>query len=310
MKTEHFSLTSRQDSLPLDVLLTLPDDPGTLSGIVQISHGMCEHKERYLPFMEFLAARGYGGVIHDHRGHGQQALESGTLGFFGDEDGEAIVEDLYQVTCGIRARFKDVPVTLLGHSMGSLVARKYLKTHDDQISALILSGAPCNNPGAQAGLVLARAMAKVRGGRHRSRVIHELADGAFGRRFGGNSWLSANEENVQAFNSHPLDGFHFTLNGYMNLFSLVQDVYSRKGWQMKHRDLPVFFIAGEDDPVIGSREKWIAEQDFLRALGYQDVRGTLYPGMRHEILLEKEARVVMNDILTFLVTSRDPETDV
>lgn len=118
MKTEHFSLTSRQDGLPLDVLLTLPDDPGTLSGIVQISHGMCEHKERYLPFMEFLAARGYGAVIHDHRGHGQQALESGTLGFFGDEDGEAIVEDLYQVTCGIRARFKDVPVTLLGHSMG------------------------------------------------------------------------------------------------------------------------------------------------------------------------------------------------
>lgn len=310
MKTEHFSLTSRQDGLPLDVLLTLPDDPGTLSGIVQISHGMCEHKERYLPFMEFLAARGYGAVIHDHRGHGQQALESGTLGFFGDEDGEAIVEDLYQVTCGIRARFKDVPVTLLGHSMGSLVARKYLKTHDDQISALILSGAPWNNPGSQAGLVLARAMAKVRGGRHRSRVIHELADGAFGRRFGGNAWLSANEENVQAFNSHPLDGFHFTLNGYMNLFSLVQDVYSRKGWQMKHRDLPVFFIAGEDDPVIGSREKWIAEQDFLRALGYRDVRGTLYPGMRHEILLEKEARVVMNDILTFLVTSRDPETDV
>ncbi len=49
---------------------------------------------------------------------------------------------------------------------------------------------------------------------------------------------------------------------------------------------------------------------FLRTLGYQDVRGTLYPAMRHEILLEKEALVVMNDILTFLVTSRDPETDV
>ena len=304
MKTETFTLISRQDGLPLDVLMTLPDDRENLRGLVQISHGMCEHKERYIPFMEFLAARGYAAVIHDHRGHGQNALNSDTLGFFGDEDGEAVVEDLHQVTCGARQRFPGVPITLLGHSMGSLAARKYIKKYDDQISQLVLSGAPWNNPGARAGLAMSRAMARIRGPRHRSRFIHELADGAFGRAFENNGWLSSNEENVRAFNEHPLDGFCFTLNGYMNLFSLVLDVYDKKGWQMKNPDLPVFFVAGQDDPVIGSREKWIAEQTFLKDLGYHDVRGTLYPGMRHEILMEHEAQMVMNDILTFMETAR------
>ena len=70
MKTEAFTVCSRQDGLPLEVLLTLPEPEEKLRGLVQISHGMCEHKERYLPFMEYLARHGYGAVIHDHRGHG------------------------------------------------------------------------------------------------------------------------------------------------------------------------------------------------------------------------------------------------
>lgn len=300
MKTERFTVISEQDGLPLDVLMTMPDrNP---AGVVQISHGMSEHKERYLPFMEFLADHGYASVIHDHRGHGKRAGDADSLGYFGeDEDGDDIVADLYQVTKGAKQRFgTDIPFILFGHSMGSLAARKYLKTHDDEVDNVVLSGAPWNNPGAKPGLFVARQLARVKGGKYRSKLVHELADGAFGRSFPENGWLSANEENVKAFNEHPLDGFPFTLNGYMNLFSLVSDVYDKSGWQVKNPDLPVFFVAGQDDPVIGSREKWIEEQDFLKERGYRDVRGTLYPGMRHEILLEKEAGTVMEDILRFI----------
>ena len=88
--------------------------------------------------------------------------------------------------------------------MGSLVARKYLKTHDDQISALILSGAPWNNPGAQAGLETISSLISCfilppdMTGLCCERCL-SCSDGAFGRKFGGNAWLSANEENVQAF---------------------------------------------------------------------------------------------------------------
>ena len=60
-------LTSKQDGLKLHVLLMEPE--GEPKGIVQIVHGMAEHKERYEPFMEMLCKHGYISVIHDHRGH-------------------------------------------------------------------------------------------------------------------------------------------------------------------------------------------------------------------------------------------------
>lgn len=73
-------LISKQDGLTLSVLWTEPEKK--VRGVVQISHGMSEHKERYLPFMKFLAGHGYAAVIHDHRGHGGSVREKKTWDIF------------------------------------------------------------------------------------------------------------------------------------------------------------------------------------------------------------------------------------
>lgn len=65
--TESFYIPSKVDGLQLSVMTMAPDCAPI--GIVQISHGMCEHKERYIPVMEFLASKGFACIIHDHRGH-------------------------------------------------------------------------------------------------------------------------------------------------------------------------------------------------------------------------------------------------
>ena len=72
-------LKSEYDGLGLSVLWVVPNE-GT-KGVVQISHGMSENKERYLPFMEYLAERGYICVIHDHRGHGGSVHNREELGY-------------------------------------------------------------------------------------------------------------------------------------------------------------------------------------------------------------------------------------
>ena len=93
---ETLSLSSARDGLELPLLVCVPD--GEVRAVVQFSHGMCENKERYAPFMEFLAAHGFACAIHDHRGHGAAALQRGELGYFGEDGANALVDDLHQVT--------------------------------------------------------------------------------------------------------------------------------------------------------------------------------------------------------------------
>ena len=64
------SFKSEADNLEISIMAVIPDKK-PYRAVVQLVHGMSEHKERYLPFMEYLAELGYVTVIHDHRGHGK-----------------------------------------------------------------------------------------------------------------------------------------------------------------------------------------------------------------------------------------------
>lgn len=293
---------SKFDGLPLDILEVIPENM-PVRGIVQIVHGMQEHKERYLHFMQFLAMHGFACIAHDHRGHGKSVLDKKDLGYFYDETGDAIVEDVNDVIKDLQFRYPHVPVFLFGHSMGSLVVRKYLKKYDDRICGLIVCGAVYENKAAKAGLKLVHRISKLKGDRAYSDVVEKISTGSFDRGIPGtqkNRWLSVNEENVKAFNEDELSGFPFTLNGYKNLLKLVIDVYDKEGWQLRNPDLNVLFIAGEEDPVIGGTDEFKKTVRALENVGYHNVSSKLYKNMRHEILNEIGSDHVYNDILNFL----------
>lgn len=117
MNREKRRILSEFDQLSLEMEVI---EPEKIKGIVQISHGMAEHKERYEPFMEYLAGHGYLSVIHDHRGHGGSVNNRQELGYFYTEDSQAMVEDLYQITKWIKKEYPDKPIYLFSHSMGTL----------------------------------------------------------------------------------------------------------------------------------------------------------------------------------------------
>ena len=164
MKIEKFTLNSLYDSLPLSCCAYLPE--GEPKGIFQIVHGMCEYKERYDDFMRFLAENGLIAAAHDHRGHGKSVKEEADLGWFGDKKARAVVEDAVLVTRKLKERYPNLPVTLFGHSMGSMVVRCYIQNYDDEIDRLIVCGSPSKNPFAAAGVAMAKSVALVKGERH------------------------------------------------------------------------------------------------------------------------------------------------
>lgn len=299
---ENSKIKSACDELMLDVLTIVPD--GEIKGIVQISHGMAEHKERYIPFMEFLAKNGYVTVIHDHRGHGKSVKSKADLGYFYEENAEYVVEDLHQITTFIKNKYPNQKVILLGHSMGSMIVRKYIKKYDNDIDKLIVCGSPSKNPLVDLALLLVKILKAFKGEHYRSNLVQKLAFGKYGKKFqqskSENVWICSDNKVVNNYDDDELCGFTFTLNGFSNLFHVMKDIYSKKDWALSHKNLPILFIAGADDQVIINEKKWLESQEFLKNLGYENIEKILYPNMRHEILNEINKDVVWKDVYEWM----------
>ena len=300
---------SRTDGLKLSVLCIEPDNVKEAKGIVQLVHGMNEYKERYIPFMEFLALNGYITVIHDNRGHGDSIKYKEDLGYMYEGGYVALVRDAHEITVKIKAYAKkvtgrDLPLTLFGHSMGSLIVRCYLRKYDGDISKLIVCGCPSKKPGMKAGVMIIRGLEKKKGERYRSDFISGLVMGAYEKRFKddgiAHAWVNSDLKSVARYNADPKCNYCFTLNGYENLVKLTMLTYKEGGHKMQNPMLPIFFYSGADDPCANSVKDFEDAMDFLKEQGYCNVRGVMYPGMRHEILNEPEHDVVFEDMLKFI----------
>lgn len=312
MQKREFTLQSKYDNLALSCA-EYTAEGGTQTnakGVVQIVHGMCEYKERYEGFIDYLTQNGYIVFAHDHRGHGGSVTANENLGYFGDKKGEAIVDDAALVTDEIRRLYPGLSVTLFGHSMGSLVVRAYIQKYEEKIDKLIVCGSPSKNSLAGFGLMLNGVISAFRGKKYRSRLMANASTGGGDDKFPGegkNAWLTRDKTVVEKYNADEKCNFVFSCNGFSNLLHLVKNVYKKKKYPAKHSDLPIFFMAGADDPVIGNEKKWLAAQQFLRDVGYKNVTGKSYPKMRHEILNELGKEEVYADALAFIEKSAEKQ---
>lgn len=312
MQKREFTLQSKYDNLALSCAEYTAEGvtQTTAKGVVQIVHGMCEYKERYEGFIDYLTQNGYIVFAHDHRGHGGSVTANENLGYFGDKKGEAIVDDAALVTDEIRRLYPGLSVTLFGHSMGSLVVRAYIQKYEEKIDKLIVCGSPSKNSLAGVGLMLNGVISAFRGKKYRSRLMANASTGGGDDKFPGegkNAWLTRDKTVVEKYNADEKCNFVFSCNGFSNLLHLVKNAYKKKKYSAKHSDLPIFFMAGADDPVIGSEKKWLAAQQFLRDVGYKNVTGKSYPKMRHEILNELGKEEVYADALAFIEKSAEKQ---
>lgn len=297
MKIE--KIKSQKDGLELEITIFEPSEKP--KAIVQISHGMAEHKERYYPFMEFLAKKGFVCVINDHRGHGESVKKKEDYGYFYTENIDYIVDDLHQVTLFAKEKFQSLPVFLFSHSMGTLVSRNYLKKFDGEIEKLVLCGPPTENKLIKFAIFLAK-LSKFFGKDNKpNKFLNKLTFGSYNRNLMiENEWICSNVETVEKYNDDEKCGFVFTTNGFINLFKLMEGAFNKKGWEVQNPNLKIFVIAGENDPVIQNKKKFEGLVKFLKERGYGNVSSKLYPSMRHEILNEKNNQNVYNDVLDFL----------
>ena len=305
MKTERtvFTLPSALEGTNIKGFMYTPVVKANVKAIFQIAHGMAEHKERYEEFCDFMAQNGYAVLIHDHIGHGESVKRDEELGYFGETDGwKNLVEDCFTVTNFAREEFEKRPVIFFGHSMGSFIARAYTRLHDKKdLKGVIYCGTSGPNPAAGIAIKLADAVAKSKGNMHRSELINTLAFGTYNKKYKPQrtafDWLTTDNDIVDKYIADKYCGYLFTACGYRDLFSVLKYVSGKDWYKNVRKELPIFLVAGDNDPVgeYGKGVKQVAED--LKKTGHTAVHTKVYKGMRHEILNEIDRQTVMNDIL-------------
>lgn len=278
----------------------------TPKAVVQIVHGIAEYAARYDEFADYLVKNGYMVVAEDHMGHGGSIGPDDAKGYFSG-GWFAAVKDTYRLLQLTREEYPDVPYILFGHSMGSFMVRTILLEYPDSgISGCVICGTGwMPELVMNSGLLLCKATCKRKGEKNPSDFLNMLIFGTYNKRVErpktNYDWLNRDARLVDLYVKDPLCGFVPSAGLLRDM--LVGMLYNQKTENLRKmkKDLPVYFIAGGDDPV-GNYGKGVklAAENFGKA-GMQNVLCKIYPLCRHEILNEINKQEVFNDVLNWLV---------
>lgn len=256
--------------------------------IIQLAHGMVEHIERYNDFAEFLVENGFVVYGNDHRGHGKTGEQQGLMGYLADEDGfRKTTNDLFEITKQTKGAYPDTPIFLLGHSMGSFLARNYIQDGSSLIKGVILSGTGFY---PKATSILARRIASVFPPKEKSNVMNALAFFSYNKRVKNPKtnvdWLTRDDAIIQSYVNDPYCGYIPTARFFYDLMDGITTIHNQKRNKAIRSDLPMLIVSGTHDPV-GDYGKgvWKTAQLYNDA-GLEHVVTMLFEKGRHEALNE------------------------
>jgi len=284
----------------------LGEHAGKPKCVLQIVHGMEEHIGRYDEFAKFMNKYDICVIGNDHLGHGQSVSDRVMHGYFGEDDiATVVVRDVHRLKKMVQEQLPDVPFFIMGHSMGSFITRNYISRYGTGIAGAVIMGTGyVSGMLLGVGKFLARSIALFRGWEHKSQLLNKISLGAYLKRIENprtpQDWLSVSEENVDAYIADPLCGFGFTANGYYTLYTLMKRAQSAALRKKVPKQLPMFFVAGAQDPVGDYGEGVKKVFSLYQKAGIGNVSLKLYENMRHEILQEKNKEQVAQDIYAWI----------
>jgi len=306
MLKKEFVYPSADGKTPIHGVLWAPDTEP--KAILQIAHGVAEYIDRYEPFACWLCEQGFAVVGNDHIGHGASVAPGAAKLYFGPKGSwDFVVKDLYRLCADMKSQYPDKPYYLLGHSMGSFLARTFLIRYPDAVDGAIIMGT--GHMGAlmvNGGLALSAVLGRTSGWENQHAMVSKLSFETYNKVFEPNrtscDWLSVNEANVDAYLADPLCGGNASIGLFREMLGGIRFITNDTNIKKMDAGTPILFVSGEMDPV-GECGKGVkrAYEAFCRA-GMKNVELKLYPGLRHEILneAEEDRMEVYEDIRSWL----------
>ncbi len=260
-------------------------------GIVHIVHGVAEHSGNYMDFAKFLNKNNYIVVMDDHRGHGKSISTNYPNGYMAR--GQELVDDEVMVARFMQDKYPGLKYHMIGHSMGSMIARLFLRENDILLDKLIIMGTVPVNKLSWLGVFFANILCFYLGEQTKSRLIGKIIGDE------GTDFLSYNQENIDIKENDPLRIFKYKIAYSRALIELNMMLGEKSKYSVNNSDLEIYNMVGEDDIITLGEAGVKSSLDFLTDIGYQNLSSIRYPNMKHEILNEKDNNIVYEDILDF-----------
>ena len=277
-------------------------------GVIQIAHGIGEHAGRYDAVAHRLQKEGFTIYANDHRAHGKTAEIKRLYGYYdGENYFEDVVGDMHALTELMRTEHPNARFILFGHSMGSLLSRKYVLRYGKEIDALILSGTAAFIKGlGHVGLASTKVVSMLRGRQRGNETLRAFFFDEFNKKFKPNrtklDWISSDAAAVDAFEADPYRIENFSIGVFNDILANSKQLNKPSAFINTPDELPILIFSGDEDPV-GEMGKGVSkvarnyERNGNKALTFH-----LYRGGRHEMLNEKNRKEVEEDIVTWLNT--------
>lgn len=297
------------DSRNNDIHVYVYEPKTSPKGAIQIIHGAVEHFARYGLFAEYLNKAGYVVVGCDILGHGL-STPTNEFAHFADKAGDQTAyESVVMVKNYIQKQYPGIPLMVIGHSMGSFLARKLVIDFPNDYKKAIWSGTALYAPGLMTlGILLANLIILFKGPRYLSKLIDNMAIGSLAskaRKAGlihglDEGWLTKDEAIQDYYHNSPMCGQPMTVSANRDLFRWIKFISIKKNWRRMNPELPIFIASGAQDPLSDFGKKIPPLVHQLKRAGFSHVEMKLYPGDRHEILNELDREDVYRDMLNFI----------
>lgn len=252
--------------------------PENSKAVIQVVHGFAEHSGRYMNVVNKLTPLGYAIYANDHRGHGKSEGKRNYVDFFDQyiED-EKILYDL------IKHKHSNLPIFMLGHSMGSMITLIFTERYESLLRGLILSGT-----GTGAGESISKSLKVI------VKILSKIAPKKYINPGLKADKLSHDPEVVREYENDPLVN--------------ADKITIRLGWELMNNfekfnsitanlKLPLLVQCGAEDSLIKG-----SEEILKNAFTMKDKTILIYKGLYHEVYNEnkEEREKVLNDLSNWL----------
>jgi alpha-beta hydrolase superfamily lysophospholipase len=270
-------------------------------GIVQVVHGLGEHSRRYLHFILKLNEAGFVVAADDHTGHGKTAADSTIWGDYGTKGWTTPAEDEKTLHDIVTKEYPGLPFVLFGHSWGSMIARNYAAQYASTLKALVLCGTCGDMASMEAvGTELKKLIDAGKGAERDIAFLGKIFAGMLDRIENvktQNDWISGDPDIVADHAADPFNNLYapFSNQALYDMTELVASITGTQWAEKLPKDLPVYLIAGDQDPVGNYGEGVLAVVRWLAQTGHKKVSSKLYSGHRHEIHNDRDIREEVTD---------------